>query len=372
LVASAGGRLEPDLEAAGGELIRLPADTKNPFTALANAFRIARIVRRRRVEIIHARSRAPAWSALLAARLSGAAFVTTFHGIYNARTPLKRFYNSVMARGDVVIANSEYTREHILGHYDAPPRRVVTIPRGVDLEAFDRDNVAPEDVAATRAHWKLAADDARCVLIAPARLTRWKGQLLLVDAIKLIERRRPGALKVILAGDPQGRQGYVEEIVTAIEAAGLQEVVALVGHVRQMPTAFAASDVAVFPVIEPEAFGRGAVEAQAMGVPVIASNIGGYTETVVEGETGFLVPPGNAAALAVAIERLMDTGPGARVEMGRKGRERVRRLYSKAALQSATLALYQRLLSEAGVRGVKRVRRGEEAALERNSRGERT
>jgi glycosyltransferase involved in cell wall biosynthesis len=128
----------------------------------------------------------------------------------------------------------------------------------------------------------------------------------------------------------------------------------------------------VFPVIEPEAFGRGAVEAQAMGVPVIASNIGGYTETVVEGETGFLVPPGNAAALAVAIERLMDTGPGARVEMGRKGRERVRRLYSKAALQSATLALYQRLLSEAGVRGVKRVRRGEEAALERNSRGERT
>jgi glycosyltransferase involved in cell wall biosynthesis len=372
LVASAGGRLEPDLAAAGGELIKLPVDTKNPFTALANAFRLARIVRRRRVEIIHARSRAPAWSALLAARLSGAAFVTTFHGIYNARTPLKRFYNSVMARGDVVIANSEYTREHILGHYDAPPRRVVTIPRGVDLEAFDRDNVAPEDVAATRAHWKLAADDARCVLIAPARLTRWKGQLLLVDAIKLIERRRPGALKVILAGDPQGRQGYVEEIVTAIEAAGLQEVVALVGHVRQMPTAFAASDVAVFPVIEPEAFGRGAVEAQAMGVPVIASNIGGYTETVVEGETGFLVPPGNAAALAVAIERLMDTGPGARVEMGRKGRERVRRLYSKAALQSATLALYQRLLSEAGVRRVKRVRRGEEAALERNSRGERT
>lgn len=346
MVASAGGRLEPDLEAAGGELIKLPVHTKNPITVVANALRLARIAKARGVNLIHARSRAPAWSALLAARMAGTAFVTTYHGIYNARSAPKRFYNSVMARGDAVIANSEFTREHILRHYNVPPERVVTIPRGADLEVFDADRVSEADVAAVRALWRLAPDDARCVLIAPARLTRWKGQLVLIEALKLVESRRPGALKAIIAGDAQGRTGYVDEIVTAIEAGSLQDVVVLAGHIRQMPTAFSAADAAVFPVIEAEAFGRGAVEAQAMGVPVIASNIGGYTETVVEGETGFLVPPGNAAALAGAIERMIDLGPESRAMMGKRGRERVRRLYSKTALQTATLALYQRLLHE--------------------------
>jgi glycosyltransferase involved in cell wall biosynthesis len=359
LVASAGGRLEPDLEAAGGELIRLPVQTKNPFIALSNAFRLARTARKRRVNIIHARSRAPAWSALIAARLTGTPFVTTFHGIYNARAALKRFYNSVMARGDVVIANSEYTREHILAHYDVAPARVVVIPRGVDLDTFDRDLVGAGDVAAMRKAWRLAPDDARCAVLVPARLTRWKGHLVLIEAIKLIETRRPGALKVIVAGDPQGRDDYVDEIVAAVEAAGLQDVVAIVGHIRRMPAAFAASDMAVFPVIEPEAFGRGAVEAQAMGVPVIASNLGGYTETVIEGETGFLVPPGAAGALAGAIERMIDLGPEARAAMGRRGRQRARGLYSKTALQSATLAVYQRLLSEAEARRNRKARDGE-------------
>jgi glycosyltransferase involved in cell wall biosynthesis len=346
LVASAGGRLEPDLEAAGGELIKLPVQTKNPLTALANALKLASIVRKRRVKLIHARSRAPAWSALLAARLTGVPFVTTFHGIYNARSTLKRFYNSVMARGDVVIANSEYTREHILRRYHVAPERIVAIPRGVDLALFDREKVTREAVAAMRASWNLAAEDARCVIIAPARLTRWKGHLVLIEAVKMIEARRPGALKVIIAGDPQGRHSYVQEIKSAIASAQLHEVVALVGHVGQMPTAFAASDIAVFPVIEAEAFGRGAVEAQAMGVPVVTSNLGGFTETVVEGETGFLVAPGAAQALAGAIERVIDLGPQARAEMGRKGRDRARAQYSKAALQTATLAVYQRLLRE--------------------------
>lgn len=359
LVASAGGRLEPDLEAAGGELIRLPVHSKNPFSAAANAFKLARIARARGVNLIHARSRAPAWSALLAARLTGAAFLTTYHGIYNARSPLKRFYNSVMTRGDAVIANSEYTREHILRHYDVAPERVVTIPRGADLEVFDSDRVSHADIAAVRSLWGLATDDARCVLIAPARLTRWKGQLVLIEALKIVEARRPGAVKAIIAGDAQGRTSYVDEIVTAIEDASLQDVVVLAGHIRQMPTAFSAADAAVFPVIEPEAFGRGAVEAQAMGVPVIASNLGGYTETVLEAETGFLVPPANATALAGAIERMIDLGAESRAMMGSRGRERVRRLYSKDALQSATLALYQRLLDETQSRRAGNSRRGE-------------
>ena len=357
LVVSAGGRLEPDLEAAGGELIRLPVNSKNPLTLISNAFRMARIARARSVQVIHARSRAPAWSALLAARLAGVRFVTTFHGIYNARSPLKRFYNSVMARGDVVIANSEYTRGHVLAHYRVAPERVVTIPRGVDLEMFDRALVNPDAVAAMRAEWGLTPGDARCVLIAPARLTRWKGQLLLIEAVKLIEAARPGALKVILAGDPQGRLGYAREIDAAIAAAGLQEAVAVVGHVGRMADAFAASDVAVFPVIEPEAFGRGAVEAQAMGVPVIASRLGGFSETILDGETGFLVEAGAAGALAHALERVIALPAQARAAMGRRGRERVRDLYSTKALQTATLAVYQRLLRHA-----KRAESAEEGA----------
>ena len=146
LIASAGGRLEPDLKATGGELIKLPAQSKNPLTLLANAWRIARIVKKRRVDVVHARSRAPAWSAWMGARLAGAPFVTTFHGIYNARSPLKRWYNSIMAKGDVVIANSEFTREHILSHYDVDPEKVIAIPRGADLNIFDPAKVSEADV----------------------------------------------------------------------------------------------------------------------------------------------------------------------------------------------------------------------------------
>ncbi|MGH6949855.1 MAG: glycosyltransferase family 4 protein, partial [Vitreimonas sp.] len=334
----------PDLEAAGGQLIRLPVQTKNPFTAFANTLKLAAIVRERGVRIVHARSRAPAWSALLAARLTGARFVTTFHGIYNARSPLKRFYNSVMARGDAVIANSEFTREHILSQHSLPAERIVVIPRGVDIEVFDRGKVGRDDIAVTRAGWGLDADDARCVIIAPARLTRWKGHLVLIEAARLIEARRPGAIKVIVAGDPQGRQNYVRDIASAIADAKLQDVVTMVGHIRQMPTAFAASDIAVFPVIEPEAFGRGAVEAQAMGVPAIAASLGGYTETIVDGETGFLVPAGAAHALAGAIERAIDLGPEGRAAMGRRACARACAMYSKTALQTATLAVYERLI----------------------------
>jgi glycosyltransferase involved in cell wall biosynthesis len=348
LVASAGGRLEPDLEATGGELIRLPVNSKNPLTVFANALRLAEIARKRGVVIIHARSRAPAWSALMAARWTKTAFVTTFHGIYNGRRGLKRFYNSVMARGDIVIANSEYTREHILANYAVDPARVIAIPRGADIGQFDRARVSAPEIAAMRTLWNIATKDARCVIIAPARLTRWKGQLVLIEAVRMIEERRPGALKLIIAGDAQGRSAYVQEMVAAIKAAQLQETVAIVGHVDKMPVAFAASDIAVFPVTEPEAFGRGAIEAQAMGVPVIASNLGGFTETIVEGETGFLVPPGVAVALAGVLERMIDLGPEARASMGRLGESRARSLYSTAALQAATLGVYQRLLRSKG------------------------
>ncbi len=346
LIASAGGRLEPDLEAVGGELIKLPLATKNPFVALINAFKLAGVIRKRGVSIVHARSRAPGWSAWIASKLTKTPFVTTFHGIYNARSAPKRFYNSIMARGDVVIANSQYTREHVLQQFRTPPERVVAIPRGADLDVFDTRAVRPDAIAAQRAAWGVAVDDARCVVLAPARLTRWKGQLVLIEAVAEVLKRRPGALRVIFAGDAQGRIAYRNEMQAAIDRARLDEAVSIVGHVRDMPLAFAASDIAVFPVIEPEAFGRGAVEAQAMGVPVIASHLGGFAETVVDGETGLLVPPGSAQALAAALERMIDAGAAARRQMGENGRQRARTLYSTAALQAATMAVYQRVLGE--------------------------
>lgn len=343
LVASAGGRLEPDLEAVGGELVKLPVDSKNPIEVLLNVSRLARLSRERGVTLIHARSRAPGWSALWAARRLKLPFVTTYHGVYNARNWIKRLYNSVMARGDIVIANSEYTRNVILREYDVRPDRVVAIPRGVDLERFDPSSVDRAKAAQVRAGW-VSANDKRLVVILPGRLTRWKGQKVLIDAVARLEARRPRLIKVILAGDPQGRRGYVQELNAQILRNGLRESVAVVGHLGQMQIALAAADAAVFPSVEPEAFGRGAVEAQAMGLPVIAANHGGLAETIVDGETGLLTPPGDADALAAALERVIDMGAEARVAMGARGSARVRSLYTKSALQEATLAVYDRLL----------------------------
>jgi glycosyltransferase involved in cell wall biosynthesis len=342
LVASAGGRLEPDLEAAGGELVKLPVDSKNPIVVALNAQRLAHIAQARGVKLIHARSRAPGWSALLAARRLKLPFVTTYHGVYNAKSHLKRWYNSVMARGDVVIANSEYTRAHVLREYGLDPQRVVAIPRGVDLIEFDADKIAPAEIATLRASWNVKPGEL--VVIQPARLTRWKGQLIFIEAMARLNAARPGAARGIIAGDPQGRQAYARELNAAIAKAGLQDRVAAVGHLGHMPLAFAASDIAVFPVIEPEAFGRGAVEAQVMGAPVIASRLGGYTETVLDGETGLLVPSGDAGALMEALVRLIDLGPDARRTMGLRGRDRARRNYAKTALQASTLQVYDQLL----------------------------
>jgi glycosyltransferase involved in cell wall biosynthesis len=344
LVASAGGRLESDLGAAGGELVRLPVSSKNPLTLWRNAGRLARLAAARGVNLIHARSRAPAWSALIAARRLKLPFVTTYHGVYNARTAPKRFYNSVMARGDLVIANSEFTRAHVMATYGTAPERVIAIPRGVDVQAFDAEKFDAAAIAQTRAAWDAESDSNQLVIILPARLTRWKGQLVLIDAVARLDSRRPGSVQVIFAGDAQGRTRYVAELKSAIEVAGLGERARIVGHVDNIAAALAASDVVVLPSIEPEAFGRGAIEAQAMSRPVIAAAHGGLAETIVDGATGLLVPPGDAEALAGALERLIDMGPQARRDMGRRGRERVVANYTTAAMQAATLAVYDRLL----------------------------
>lgn len=344
IVASRGGRLEGELKAAGGELTPLPMDAKNPLEMFANIGRLVALGRKHHVQIVHARSRAPAWSAMFAARRLGVPFVTTYHGVYNAKSPLKRFYNSIMARGDLVIANSDFTRAHVLAEHGVAPERVISIPRGVDLARFDPAAVDPARVDDMRRLWGLAPSDARPVVLLPGRLTNWKGQTVLIEAAALLEKERPGSAVYVLAGDSQGRQQYVADLHALARKLDVADAVKIVGHLVDMPAALKAATVAVFPSTDAEAFGRAAVEAQAMGVPVVASNLGGLAETIADGDSGFLVPAGDPRRLAYAVDRVLALSPEQRKNMGDRGAARVRARYSVEALQAATLAVYERLL----------------------------
>lgn len=350
LVASRGGRLEAVLDAAGGELIRFPAATKSPLGIWRNAARLADIIRSEKVALIHARSRAPAWSALIAARRTGIPFVTTYHGAYNEKGPLKRLYNSVMARSDVVIANSRYTADLIRSRYGTPEDRVRVIYRGVDA-AFDPVAVSPERRAAVRQRWGIPPE-ARVVLQA-ARLTGWKGQSVVIDAVARLAAagQWPDDARVILAGDAQGRDDYRAGLVARIEAAGLGDRVCLVGHEDDMAAAFAEAFVSVVASTEPEAFGRAGAESQAMACPVIATRIGAPQETVLatpgvslSERTGWLVTPGDAEAMAASLDEALSMSAVERAAIGARGRAHVLANYTLIAMQSRTLAVYDGLL----------------------------
>jgi glycosyltransferase involved in cell wall biosynthesis len=344
LVASAGGRLEPELERRGGELVRLPVQSKNPLTLRANTAALKRLIAREHVTLVHARSRAPAFSALGAARARRVPFVATYHGVYSARTPWKRWYNAVMTRGDLVIANSEYTREHVIAEHRVDPDRVVAIPRGVDLERFDPRAVGRERLAALRRDWQIPTDERRTVFLLAGRLTRWKGQALIVEAAQRLKAEGEQDFLVVLAGDDQGRDDYRRELEASIDVAGLREQVRLVGHCADMPAAYLIADVALAPSLRPEAFGRTAVEPQAMGRPVVAAAHGATRETVVDGKTGWIVAPGDPAAWAEAMLAAVAAGLAGRAAMGEAGRLRARRLYSLKAMTDATLKAYLRVL----------------------------
>ncbi|MEY4250595.1 MAG: hypothetical protein RJA87_2228 [Pseudomonadota bacterium] len=347
MVASRGGRMNARLAEAGGQLLKLDLKTKNPIKIIANGLAMATLIKREQVSLIHARSRAPAVSALIAAKLAKVPFLATYHGVYNARSGLKRFYNSIMTRGALTIANSDYTRAHVIAEHGVAPEKVIAIARGVDLTRFDPELVSAERVAAQRAKWGLEADEKRLVLLLAGRLTRWKGQRLLIDAMASLKSAGQGEVILILAGDTQGRDGYREELIAAAKAAGLEEAVRLVGHCDDMPAAYLACDAAATPSLEPEAFGRTAVEPQIMSRPVLASDHGAFRETVIEGETGLLLAPGNVTAWQAGLAKLLALSPKARADMGAAGRERAVRLFGVEAMTAATLAVYERLVGSA-------------------------
>ncbi|MGH6876276.1 MAG: glycosyltransferase family 4 protein [Rhizomicrobium sp.] len=345
LVASAGGRMVGELEAAGGEWIAMPANAKSPFALLANARRLRDLIRTRNIKLVHARSRGPAWSALWAARRTAIPFATTFHGAYSAGFPLKRFYNSIMLRGDAVIANSQWTADHIRADYSFRPKKLVVIPRGVDLERFDPAGVPRGRVMALREAW--GAGPEHTVILLPGRMTRWKGQLVLIEAMARLAKDRTGTLRVVLAGDAQGRDDYTADVARAIARYGLGQIVAVAGHIDDMPAAYLASDIVISASTKPEAFGRVAAEAAAMERPVIATDHGGARETVLPGTSGLLVPPGDAGALAAALEKLVAAGPAGRAAIGARGRAHILRHFTLARMTGDTIALYRELLNAA-------------------------
>ena len=350
LVASEGGRLVADLQASGGIFVPFPARTKNPFRMLSNVGRLARLIERERVDLVHARSRAPAWVALAASGRTGRPFVTTYHGDYSSGSPAKRIYNSVMARGDRVIANSHYTSGRILDAYPQAGPRVVVIARGTDLRKFSRNAVDAARVAKVRAQWGVTSDER--VVLLPGRLTDWKGQKILIDAAKILRDRGVTGVKYVLAGDPQGRKGYANALEARIKAHDLADCVVLVGHCSDMPAAIVASSAVTSPSTEPEAFGRVAVEAQAMGAPVVVSDLGGARETVVSPpecaaseRTGWRVPPGDAGALADSIAEALAMGASARASLAKRARTYVEEHFTLDGMARATLETYADLLA---------------------------
>ena len=350
IVVSEGGRMATAISQAGGEIIRLPVASKNPLTILGNARKLARLIEERGVDLVHARSRAPAWSAFFASRRTGRPFVTTYHGAYSGNAPLKAGYSSVMGRGDRVIANSLYTADLVASRQSVARDRIRVIYRGIDSTTFDPIVVPPGPVTRLRARWGVAPGTK--IVLHAARLSSIKGQRQTIAAAAQLNKE--GALDgavFVLAGDAQqGKDAYRQELIDLIRGHGLDDKVLLVGHCGDMPVAFLAAHVGLVPSLVAETFGRTSIEAQAMGCPVIVSDFGALPETIVPANaeerhhTGWLVPPRDVECLADRIRLALQLTPSERAEIGTRVRSRVRAKFELAQMQMMTLAVYDELL----------------------------
>ena len=346
LVASEGGALESRIEAAGGEIVHMPVSSKNPVTLWRNVGRLAKLMHAENVDLIHGRSRAPCWSALFAAKHTQTPYVTTFHSTVHGTPRAKVLYNSSLVRGQVSIANSHFTAARIEAIYPWAKSRLRVIPRGCDERALAQDNFSSADRLAKRAEW--GVDEDTFVIICPARITHLKGQHVLIEALGQIDHTlKP---KLVLVGSAQGRENYVSDLKNQAAALGLSHRLVFAGLETNMPSAYAAADLAIVPTIRPEPFGRTIIEAQAAGLPVIGSDAGGYRETIIakapeEGGTGWLAEMGNAAALAAQISAALTLPKTAFLKLGENGRANVLANYTRDAMCNRTLNVYQECLS---------------------------
>ena len=343
LVVSAGGARAAEVERLGGKHYVHSVNSKNPFVILKNALWLAQFIRDKKVDIVHARSRAPAWSAWLACRMTGRPFVTTFHAAYKFSNRSKKFYNSVMGRGDRIIAVSRFIADYITRSYGVNKGKIRIIFRGIDLARLKPEDVTEESRAALCDEW--VVDEGQRIVLMPARLSPIKGHKLLIEAMALLPPEC-GDVVAIVVGDDQGRDAYRRELEGRILSNRLADKVKLIGHCDDMPAAYSLADVVVMPSRIPEGFGRVPVEAMAMGVPVIASDLGATCETVQEGKTGWLLPPSNPQSWANAIKEALTMKPEQRARMAEAAQQRAQIYFDRRRMISDTLAVYDELMGK--------------------------
>ena len=339
-VASHGGRREREISRVGGKVLLLPLDSKNPFTIFRNIYRLSKIIKDNKINIIHARSRAPAWSAYFAAKKMGIPFITTFHGTYSMKGKIKKIYNSVMTKGDKVIAISNFIKDHILQNYKTSTEKVVTIHRGINIDTFNHLKVSNERLISFCKKFNIPEDNF--VILLPGRITRWKGHKNLIDAFAMLGRED---IICLFVGDIQGRKKYFNELVTYIDKLGLTNNFRIIENQIDMAAIYKLADVVVSASIEPEAFGRVVAEAQAMGRPTIGVNHGGGPEIIIKDVTGWLYQPNDAIDLSDKLRKALELDNLERKKMASKAIERTVLNFNNDFMCLKTLKVYSDLIT---------------------------
>ena len=345
-IITSGGHLLKYVKKNKVKIFKLPVHSKNIILMLINTLIISLITIIYNIDIIHARSRAPAWSCLWACFLTRRKFVTTFHGTYNFSNVIKKFYNSVMVKSKLIIAGSNFIFNHINENYEKflnSKNKLMVIFRGINLEYFNEKNIAEHKKKKLISDWNL--DTEKKTILLPGRLTSWKGQDILIEALNiLIEDYNKTNFQAVILGPDQGRRVYSKKLFSLVERYQLNQKVRFISHAKDMPVAYSIADIVVSSSIEPEAFGRVAVEAQAMKKPIVASDIGGSKETVLNGKSGILYKSGDARELAKVLNKLIELDKEALYSMGNEGRKNVTRKFDVEKMCQTTFTEYKKLL----------------------------
>ena len=346
-IATSGGELLKFIDKKKVKIIKLPVHSKNPLIMFVNFLALIGVILINNITIVHARSRAPAWACFLAAKITGRKFVTTFHGTYNFSSKIKKFYNSVMVRSDLIIAGSNFIFSHIKENYtkylDAK-KKLLVIFRGINVDYFDPTTKLDNDEKKLLKEWQIEKD--KKIILLPGRLTGWKGQEVFIEAVNLvnIELGYEAFFAVILGSD-QGRDLYKKKLIRLTEQHRLVNQVKFIDHCKDMALAYKVSDIVVSASIEPEAFGRVAVEAQSMERPIIASNIGGSNETVIDEKTGFLFESNNAKSLSKKILKILSMDEASLQSIGKEGRKNIIQKFNVEKMCFSTYSEYKRILN---------------------------
>tara|TARA_B100000579_G_scaffold53165_1_gene37132 strand:- start:1809 stop:2963 length:1155 start_codon:yes stop_codon:yes gene_type:complete len=346
-IVTSGGELTKFIDKKKVKLIRLPVHSKNPLLILINTFILVGIILFFNISIVHARSRAPAWSCLLATKLTNRKFVTTFHGTYNFIGKIKKLYNSVMVRSDLIIAGSNFIFSHIKENYSEflkSKKKFLVIFRGINTDYFDSSTKLESDEKKLIEKWEINKE--KKIILMPGRLTSWKGQELFIEAINLTKIELGyEAFHAVILGNEQGRNLYKKKLIRLTEQYRLNSQVKFIDHCKDMALAYKVSDIVVSASIEPEAFGRVAVEAQSMEKLIIASNIGGSNETIINGKTGFLFESGNAKSLSKKIIQAITMDETSLELIGKEGRKNIIKKFNVEKMCFSTYSEYKRLLN---------------------------